>query len=404
MKLIVAIIQPSKLEAVKEALTEVEVFRLTVMDCQGFGRQKGQTEVYRGHEFTVNLLRKVQLQIAVNDDFVEPTVNAIIKGGRSSDKGEIGDGKIFILPMDDLRAHSHRRARRRRDLTGYVPMPSFDFSRRRFLASTATACAAASCGLRQTTAAEPVSADSRIRKAVKYQMIKEDLSVLDKFKLLADLGFDGTEIHVTTKVDRNEVRKAIEATGVVVHGFLNSSKPDLKYAIDSAKFYGATSVLVVAGRVDGENAYDQVYRQQQDRIKAALPYAEKMGVRLLIENVWNNFLLSPLEMARFIDEMQSPAVGAYFDVGNVVRFGWPAHWIRNSRQAHRQAGHQRIQPAETKRRRALEGISSRNRRRRLRLARRPPRAGRHRLHFRLGHRRSSRRRPSPAGRYRGADG
>ncbi len=101
MKLIIAIIQPSKLEAVKAALTEVEVFRLTVMDCQGFGRQKGQTEVYRGHEFTVNLLRKVQLQIAVNDEFVEPTVNAIIKGGRTGEKGEIGDGKIFILPLDD---------------------------------------------------------------------------------------------------------------------------------------------------------------------------------------------------------------------------------------------------------------------------------------------------------------
>ncbi|PQO42843.1 P-II family nitrogen regulator [Blastopirellula marina] len=101
MKLVIAIIQPSRLEAVKEALTEVEVFRLTVMDCQGFGRQKGHTEVYRGHEFTVNLLRKVQLQIAVNEDFVEPTIDAIVKGARSSDKGEIGDGKIFVVPMDD---------------------------------------------------------------------------------------------------------------------------------------------------------------------------------------------------------------------------------------------------------------------------------------------------------------
>jgi nitrogen regulatory protein P-II 2 len=101
MKLVIAIIQPSKLEAVKEALTEVEVVRLTVMDCQGFGRQKGQTEAYRGHEFSVNLLRKVQLQIAVNEDFVEPTVNAIIKGGRTGEKGEIGDGKIFILPLED---------------------------------------------------------------------------------------------------------------------------------------------------------------------------------------------------------------------------------------------------------------------------------------------------------------
>src|SRR5262245_48870155 len=101
MKLIIAIIQPSKLEAVKTALTEVEVFRLTVVDVQGYGRQKGQTEVYRGREISVNLLRKVQLQIAVNEEFVEPTVNAIIKGGRSGETGEIGDGKIFILPMDD---------------------------------------------------------------------------------------------------------------------------------------------------------------------------------------------------------------------------------------------------------------------------------------------------------------
>ena len=101
MKLIVAIIQPSRLEAVKTALTEVEVFRLTVMDVQGFGRQKGHTEAYRGHEIAVNLLRKVQLQIAVNDEFVEPTIRAIIKGGRTGASGEIGDGKIFVLPLED---------------------------------------------------------------------------------------------------------------------------------------------------------------------------------------------------------------------------------------------------------------------------------------------------------------
>ena len=101
MKLIIAIIQPNKLEDVKAALTDVEVFRLTVMDCQGFGRQKGQTEVYRGHEFTVNLLRKVQLQIAVNDNFVEPTIAAVLKGGRTGEQGQIGDGTIFVLPLED---------------------------------------------------------------------------------------------------------------------------------------------------------------------------------------------------------------------------------------------------------------------------------------------------------------
>jgi nitrogen regulatory protein P-II 2 len=101
MKMIEAVIQPSKIEAVKNALSEIEVFRLTVCDAQGFGQQKGYTEVYHGHEFTVNLLRKVMLRIAVNDDFVEPTIEAIIKAARSGKDGKIGDGKIFILPMDD---------------------------------------------------------------------------------------------------------------------------------------------------------------------------------------------------------------------------------------------------------------------------------------------------------------
>jgi len=101
MKLIIAIIQPSKLEEVKAALSEVEVVRLTIMDVQGFGRQKGQTEIYRGREISLTLLRKVQLQIAVNEDFVEPTIEAIVKGGRSGETGQIGDGKIFVLPMDD---------------------------------------------------------------------------------------------------------------------------------------------------------------------------------------------------------------------------------------------------------------------------------------------------------------
>lgn len=101
MKLIIAVIQPNRLEAIKQALADVEVFRLTVMDVQGFGRQKGHSELYRGHEVTINLVRKVQLMIAVNDDFLQPTIDAIIKGGRTGPAGEVGDGKIFVLPLED---------------------------------------------------------------------------------------------------------------------------------------------------------------------------------------------------------------------------------------------------------------------------------------------------------------
>ncbi len=115
MKLVIAIIQPSRLEAVKAALAEVEVFRLTVMDVQGFGRQRGQTEVYRGHEFAGNLVRKVQLMIGVNDHFLEPTINAIIRGARTGPTGE----NLRPAP-GGLHPHPHRRARRRGHLSGLV--------------------------------------------------------------------------------------------------------------------------------------------------------------------------------------------------------------------------------------------------------------------------------------------
>lgn len=101
MKLIVAIIQPHHLDSVKNALSQVEVFRLTIMDCQGFGRQQGHDPLGDTDELTLNLRRKIQLQIAVNEEFVEPTVSALVKGARTGGDGEIGDGKIFVLPLED---------------------------------------------------------------------------------------------------------------------------------------------------------------------------------------------------------------------------------------------------------------------------------------------------------------
>ncbi|MCH9653620.1 MAG: sugar phosphate isomerase/epimerase [Planctomycetes bacterium] len=203
------------------------------------------------------------------------------------------------------------------------------FSRRTFLKQASASLLAGSL-IQPVSAigAESAASSNGIKKAVKYQMILEKVSVLDKFKMLKDAGFDGTEMHYRTKVDPKEVKRASETTGVRVHGFINSDRDDLKDSIDQSKYYGGTTVLVVAGRVDQKNPYEVVYQQQQAKLRKNLPYAEKQGIKLLVENVWNNFLLSPLEMARFIDELESPAAGVYFDVGNVVRFGWPDQWIR----------------------------------------------------------------------------
>ena len=96
MKLIIAYIQPEKLNDVKQALSEEEVFRMSVTNALGCGQQKGYQESYRGVEIEVNLLKKIRLEVAVNDDFAEPTIEAIVKGART---GKIGDGKIFVLDL-----------------------------------------------------------------------------------------------------------------------------------------------------------------------------------------------------------------------------------------------------------------------------------------------------------------
>jgi len=101
MKLVVAVIQPPKLRVVKEALSKIGVTRMTVCDAVGYARQRGQTVMYRGHEYDTNLLRKVALEIAVNDDFLERTIDCLLEVARTGPEGTIGDGKIFVLPMLD---------------------------------------------------------------------------------------------------------------------------------------------------------------------------------------------------------------------------------------------------------------------------------------------------------------
>jgi nitrogen regulatory protein PII len=101
MRMVVAVIQPTKLSAVRDALAKIGVTRMTVCDAQGFGRQRGQTEYYRGNEYQTNLLRKVALEIAVNEDFLQRTVDTIVSVARTGPEGSIGDGKIFVLPTEE---------------------------------------------------------------------------------------------------------------------------------------------------------------------------------------------------------------------------------------------------------------------------------------------------------------
>jgi nitrogen regulatory protein P-II 1 len=101
MKLILAIIQPTKLDAITTALAKLGVERMTVSDAMGYARQRGRTAMYRGHEYATKLLRKVALEIAVNDDFLERTLDCLAEIARTGPEGAIGDGKIFVLPMDE---------------------------------------------------------------------------------------------------------------------------------------------------------------------------------------------------------------------------------------------------------------------------------------------------------------
>jgi len=170
----------------------------------------------------------------------------------------------------------------------------------------------------------------RFKKALGLSMVQGDLSVEDKLKLVKDLGFEGVE--TPTHLRNNKMpeprvlARASEKVGIPIHGVVNSSHPDLKGAIDEAAVYGATSVLHVV-RAEPKGSFMENYRSTQQTIRKAIEHAEKKRIHILVENVWATFLIEPLTMARYIDELDSPYVKAYFDIGNVVRWGWPQHWI-----------------------------------------------------------------------------
>ena len=189
----------------------------------------------------------------------------------------------------------------------------------------------------------------KLRKAVKYGMIRINGSIEDKFSLIKSLGFEGVEFDSpNSSIDRDEAVRARDKTGIMIHGVIDSvhwrtrlSDPDpairdkaveaLRTALKDAKYYGATTVLVVPGKVTNPKTenYDQVYSRSQEGIRRVIPLAEQLGVKIAVEVVWNDFITKPEQMVQYVDDFKSPMVGTYFDVSNMVKYGRPsAEWIR----------------------------------------------------------------------------
>ena len=217
-------------------------------------------------------------------------------------------------------------------------------NRREFSKKTVLASAALS--------AVPVTGFSRImnpsgggnlKKGIMWGSIAFGETIMDKFRAAKAAGFDGVE--PMSLLNRDEVLRARDATGLAIPSVCGAlhwkyllSDPDpkvrregvdaLKTTIEDARYYGADTVLLVPGRVTESVSYDECWKRSTEEIKKVLPLAQELNVIIAIENVWNNFLLSPLEASYYVDQFYSPLVKFYFDCGNILTYGWPEQWIR----------------------------------------------------------------------------
>lgn len=204
----------------------------------------------------------------------------------------------------------------------------------------------ATAGLALSGLAAGGSQEKPTRKAMIYGMIRQGNSVEEKFSILKNAGFDGVEIPPVYDASEHEkFRSAAEKAGITIHSVIFGgwgknllSNPDpgareaavetLKKGLHCAHAVGADNLLLVPAVVDAKTRYAEAYERSQEGIRKVIPTAEEYKVVIAVEEVWNNFLLSPLEFCRYVDEFQSPWVKAYFDVGNIVKNGWPEDWIR----------------------------------------------------------------------------
>jgi hexulose-6-phosphate isomerase len=213
--------------------------------------------------------------------------------------------------------------------------------RRAFLGTAAAVSAVAALSPRRAAAADG------LRKAVYVSMLPKELPYPDRFKLAREVGFEGIEIGtIADPAEAQAIKEAAAQAGLVIHSVMNadhwkyplsSADPEvvaksvagMEASLRNAKLWGCDSVLLVPAVVNPETSYQDAWTRSQRVVKERLlPLARELKVVIGMENVWNKFLLSPLEMARYVDEFASPYVKAYLDVGNMLFYGYPQDWAR----------------------------------------------------------------------------
>jgi hexulose-6-phosphate isomerase len=204
---------------------------------------------------------------------------------------------------------------------------------RRALLATPAALAAASTRL-------------PIKKGVLLGMLPKSMSMLDRFKLAVDCGFEQIECPTTEDQSQvEEIKRAAEESGLRIHSVMNmahwkyplssadssvvaTSMKGMETSLRNAHFWGADTVLLVPAVVDAKTGYREAWKRSQEEIRRLIPLAKELNVIIAVEEVWNKFLQSPIEFASYVDSFNSPSIRAYFDVGNVVINGYPQDWIR----------------------------------------------------------------------------
>ena len=223
-------------------------------------------------------------------------------------------------------------------------------SRRDFLKASVAAGAAPWAALSYgpgVASASPSPASNHMRKALQISMLPKQLSYAERFKLVREVGFEAVEGQtVSDEHEAQEIKRAADDAKVTIHSVMNmahwenplsSSNPavvekslnGMRTSLRNAKLWGAETVLLVPAVVNPQTSYREAWTRSQKQIRKLIPLAEELKVIIAIEEVWNKFLLSPLEFPKYVDEFESPWVKAYFDVGNVVLYGYPQDWIRN---------------------------------------------------------------------------